>query len=72
MRREIKPDAWLDHLRLAGGLQVRIQNDPCANLRVYHKQLVKELYGKRGVICTVLKEGPVQVGDRIEVIRKSA
>jgi hypothetical protein len=51
-------------------VQVRLQNDPCANLSIYHKQMVKELYGKRGVICTVAQEGPVQVGDRIEIVRK--
>src|SRR3712207_8531466 len=47
---------------------VRKQNEPCANLRVYHRLMPKELVGKRGVICTVLKEGKVRVGDRAEVV----
>ena len=46
------------------------QNDPCANLSIYHKQIVKELYGKRGLLCTVSKEGTVSVGDKIELHRK--
>jgi len=51
-------------------LRVRLQNEPCSNLTIYHKQMVKELYGKRGVICTVLKEGHVQVGNKVEIVRK--
>lgn len=52
-------------------LHVSIQNPPCSNLMVYHKQMVKELYGKRGVVCTVSKEGPVRVGDKVEITRAS-
>ena len=48
------------------------QNDPCANLSFYHKQIVKELYGKRGLLCTVSKEGTVSVGDKIELHHKSS
>src|SRR5262245_50616107 len=51
-------------------VEVRLQNAPCSNLLIYHKQIVKELYGKRGVICIVLKEGHVQVGDKTEFVRK--
>ena len=46
------------------------QNEPCANLRIYHAKMVKALYGKRGVLCTVLKEGVVRVGDRVETVHK--
>ena len=53
-------------------VEVSKQNDPCSNLLIYHKQIVKELYGKRGVICTVLKEGPAHVGDKVEIVRKSS
>lgn len=49
-------------------LEVRKQNDPCSNLLIYHKQMVKELMGKRGVICTVLKEGEVSVGDKVTLL----
>jgi MOSC domain-containing protein YiiM len=50
-------------------LHVRKQNDPCANLMIYHKQMVKELMGRRGVLCTVLLEGEVRVGDTIAWVR---
>ncbi|MEA2574693.1 MAG: hypothetical protein QOH93_1991 [Chloroflexia bacterium] len=50
-------------------LRVWQQNDPCSNLRIYHKQMVKELMGKRGVLCTVLLEGDVRVGDGIAWVR---
>ena len=53
-------------------VEVRLQNEPCSNLLIYHKQMIKELYGKRGVICTVAQEGPVRVGDKIEVVRTRA
>jgi MOSC domain-containing protein YiiM len=29
----------------------------------------KELYGKRGVICEVLREGTVEVGDAVTLVR---
>ncbi len=50
-------------------LRVVKQNDPCSNLMIYHKYMVKELMGKRGVLCTVEKEGEVKVGDRISWVR---
>ncbi|MBF6613050.1 MAG: MOSC domain-containing protein [Chloroflexi bacterium] len=52
-------------------LQVRKQNEPCSSLMVYHKQMPKELYGKRGVLCMVLQEGSVSTGDRVDVRRGS-
>jgi len=59
--REVKIvlDAWL-------------QNPPCVSLSIYHKQIVKTLYGKRGLLCTVSKEGMVSVGDKIELHRKGS
>ncbi|MFL5733965.1 MAG: MOSC domain-containing protein [Chloroflexia bacterium] len=50
-------------------LVVTLQNEPCANLKIYHKLMTKELYGRRGVICLVEKEGTVQAGDRVELLR---
>jgi MOSC domain-containing protein YiiM len=50
-------------------LLVRKQNEPCANLQIYHRLMVREMYGKRGVVCTVLKEGEVQVGDTVTLVR---
>ena len=49
-------------------LRVSKQNDPCSNLKIYHRLMVKELMGRRGVICTVLQEGTVHVGDTVEVV----
>ncbi len=50
-------------------LFVREQNPPCSSLMIYHKQMPKELMGKRGVLCTVLQEGDVQTGDTVAWIR---
>ena len=50
-------------------LRVSKQNDPCSNLRIYHRLMVKELMGRRGVICTVLQEGTVHAGDAVELVR---
>jgi MOSC domain-containing protein YiiM len=50
-------------------LLVRKQNDPCSNLRVYHRLMVKQLMGRRGVICTVLQEGTVHAGDTVDIVR---
>jgi MOSC domain-containing protein YiiM len=65
-----------DQIRILGpdgqpkaALLVRKQNEPCSNLSVYHRLMVKELMGRRGVICTVLQEGTVHVGDSVEVVR---
>lgn len=43
------------HIFIVGGavFSVTEQNDPCVNLAVYHKLLVKESYGKRGVVGIV-------------------
>lgn len=51
--------------------EVYKQNDPCVNLQIYHKGMVKELYGKRGLLCTVLVEGTVRVGDTVDVVREA-
>lgn len=53
-------------------LKIEGQNPPCASLKIYHKLIVKELYGKRGVLCTVLQEGTARVGDRVELVRGAA
>jgi MOSC domain-containing protein YiiM len=50
--------------------EVRKQNEPCSNLQLYHRLMTKELMGKRGVICTVLKEGHVNVGDTVTLLSK--
>ena len=50
--------------------EVRKQNEPCSNLQVYHRLMTKELMGRRGVICTVLKEGQVELGDTVALIKR--
>jgi hypothetical protein len=50
-------------------LEVFGQNEPCSNLQIYHKKMVKELYGRRGLLCTVLKEGTARVGDSVRIVK---
>jgi len=50
--------------------EVRKQNEPCSNLQIYHRLMTKELMGRRGVICSVLKEGRVDVGDTVVLVKK--
>lgn len=53
-------------------LEVTEQNDPCSNLSVYHKLLVKKSHGRRGILA-VVKEGTgakLRPGDPIEVIER--
>ena len=38
-------------------LEVTGQNSPCKNINVYHKLVVKKIYGRRGVIATVRMSG---------------
>jgi hypothetical protein len=66
-----------DQLRVLDGegepkviFEVRKQNEPCSNLQVYHRLMTKELMGRRGVICSVLKEGRVDVGDTVVLAKK--
>ncbi len=53
-------------------LEVTAQNKPCSTVGVYHPQLVKALYGRRGVCAVVLRTGIVQPGDPILVERRAA
>ena len=48
-------------------LEVYKQNDPCASTQFYHKMMVKELYGRRGLLCTVTRPGRVNVGDQVVI-----
>lgn len=49
-------------------LEVYKQNDPCNSTQFYHKMMVKELYGRRGLLCTVVKPGRVSVGDKVRIV----
>lgn len=52
-------------------LRIEGQNDPCVSLQVYHKLMTKNMMHRRGLLCTVLKEGTVNVGDTVTIIRTS-
>lgn len=63
-----------DALRLSSGVELEVtgQNDPCKNLMVYHNQIPKKSYGKRGVLAVVKTTGRLRPGDTIHVMRASA
>jgi MOSC domain-containing protein YiiM len=60
-----------DLLRFSSGVELEVtgQNDPCKNLMVYHNQIPKKSYGRRGVLAVVKTTGSVKPGDTISVIR---
>lgn len=51
---DVPPGAMIsvNHGRVV--LRVTGQNNPCVNLSIYDKALVKAIYGKRGLLCTVV------------------
>ncbi len=57
-------------LRFSSGVELEVtgQNNPCKNLAVYHPQVPKELYGRRGLLTVVKKTGTVRPGDTVEVV----
>ncbi len=50
-------------------LEITAQNKPCSTVAVYHEQLVKELYGRRGVCAIVRQPGRVRPGDLVVLER---
>jgi MOSC domain-containing protein YiiM len=48
-------------------LEVTGQNDPCKNLMVYHNQVPKRAYGRRGLLTIVRSSGRLKPGDSIAV-----
>jgi MOSC domain-containing protein YiiM len=48
-------------------LEVTGQNDPCKNLMVYHNQVPKRAYGRRGLLTMVRATGRLKPGDSITV-----
>ncbi|MCH7758752.1 MOSC domain-containing protein [Patescibacteria group bacterium] len=51
-------------------LKVTEQNNPCKNILVYHRLLVKKIYGRRGLLA-IVKEGVdlrIRPGDIIQVL----
>lgn len=65
---EVRP-GWL--LRTDRGIVFRVtaQNDPCANLRQYHPQMVKASFGRRGLVAIVEAGAGLTLapGDRVEL-----
>jgi MOSC domain-containing protein YiiM len=59
-----------DMLRFSSGVELEVtgQNDPCKNLMVYHNQVPKKAYGRRGVLTVVKKTGRIRPGDTLEVL----
>jgi MOSC domain-containing protein YiiM len=52
-------------------LRVTGQNNPCKTIGVYHPELVKSIYGRRGVAAVVLVPGIVRPGDPVTVERQT-
>jgi MOSC domain-containing protein YiiM len=61
-----------DLLRFSSGVELAVtgQNDPCRNLMVYHKQIPKQSYGRRGVLAVVKTTGRLKPGDTVSVVSK--
>lgn len=49
-------------------LEVTEQNNPCANLSVYHPRTPRELYGRRGLLAIVVTPGTLRPGDSVSVV----
>jgi MOSC domain-containing protein YiiM len=60
-----------DLLRFSSGVELEVtgQNDPCKNLMVYHNQIPKLSYGRRGLLAVVRATGRVKAGDTVSVLR---
>jgi MOSC domain-containing protein YiiM len=59
-----------DVMRFSSGVELEVtgQNDPCKNLMVYHNQIPKKSYGRRGVLAVVKATGRVRPGDTVSVV----
>jgi len=58
-----------DVLAFSSGVELEVtgQNDPCKNLMVYHNQVPKRAYGRRGLLTIVRSTGRLKSGDSITV-----
>lgn len=58
-----------DLLRFSSGVELEVtgQNDPCKNLMVYHDQIPKKSYGRRGVLAIVKTTGHLKPGDTVSI-----
>ena len=57
-------------LQFSSGVELEVtgQNNPCANLQVYHAQAPKHLYGRRGLLTVVVQTGVVRPGDTVALV----
>jgi hypothetical protein len=57
-------------LRFSSGVELEVtgQNDPCRNLMVYHNQIPKRSYGRRGLLAVVRTRGRLRPGDTVSVV----
>jgi MOSC domain-containing protein YiiM len=57
-------------LRFSSGVELEVteQNDPCKNLMVYHNQIPKKSYGRRGVLAIVKTTGRIKPGDTLVLV----
>jgi hypothetical protein len=62
-----------DVLRFSSGVELEVtgQNDPCKNLMVYHNQILKRSYGRRGVLAVVKTTGRLKPGDTVSVVAEA-
>ena len=49
-------------------LKITAQIDPCKELSVYHDQVLKHSYRKRGVVAMVLQTGTLKAGDEVTIL----
>lgn len=56
-----------DQISFESGVVVEVteQNEPCANLNVWHKRVLYEVMGKRGIVGVVKKGGTLRPGDAV-------
>jgi len=62
-----------EYLKFGSGviLEVKGQNQPCAAINRYHPQLVKRIYGRRGIVTIVRRPGIITTGESVEVLAVS-
>jgi hypothetical protein len=46
-----------------------VSNEPCESLRIWHKLLPKEAFGRRGVVGIVVKEGTLRPGVGVRLVK---
>lgn len=56
-----------DQIAFESGVLVEVteQNEPCANLNIWHKRVLYEVMGRRGIVGVVRKGGTVRPGDPV-------